>query len=186
MKKEIIVLDTETGGLDHLRSGLCSVALKVFGREESLHLLIKPNPFLDYSSSAFNTNGLSAELLEEKGVSEEEAVRLIEDFIWTNFAEKPYCMGHNVGFDLRFLEALFSRHSKTFVNNKVHYNFLDTKVIAIFLHHAGLVKYYKHNLSFLYEYFTGKSPSGAHDAMNDVLMTEELYYALIKKVQEAE
>jgi hypothetical protein len=74
----MIIIDTETGGLDPQKDALASVALYHTVTNESLHLLIKPPEGLLLGSEAEKIHGLTREKLEAEGIPEPEACDQIE------------------------------------------------------------------------------------------------------------
>lgn len=173
--RPLFVVDTETGGFDPRTNGLCSVALKAHGGKAQEHIFVRPNSTLNYSPGAFRVNGLSYEELRDKGVSEREAVRRVLAFLEDNFDEKPEVLGHNVGFDVQFLDALFIRVRLEDFRDHFSRPHNDTLTNMRRLRRLGLVDCPNATLGNSYHYFTGQSPANAHDALGDVLMTEELF-----------
>lgn len=176
------VFDCETGGLNSQKSGLCSVTFKTKGRDDTFTVLIKPVKGLEYSEEALKVNGFTLEQLEEEGITEEEAVAKIKDYFKSLGSEKwkaPWCkptmIGHNVKFDIGFVEALFQRHGSSFMDY-IHYHTLDTMAVQLLM--KGLEIYKGHvNLTKTYAYFFGKTFDNAHTSEADVLATEEVYDA---------
>lgn len=112
-----IVFDFETGGLFCDKHSACEIALialdgeslKEIGRYESL---IKPYG-LDYDKEAVAIHGLTEEKLEQEGKSLKQVVKEVFAFIKENGGssrsklKKPILVGHNVIFDITFLQQIF-------------------------------------------------------------------------------
>jgi len=180
MKNDKFVSDTETGGFDAQHDGLCSIAIKSFNMEPKLHLFIKPNPNLNYNPKALEVNGLTLEHLETVGISEEETINRIRTFFTEHLIEKPSIIGQNIQFDIKFLEALFVRNDAGRFSDLINYHVIDTYPITKALKDARKIQIIDCKLGTAYTHFTGKEPKNAHDAMADVLMTEELYNSQLK------
>lgn len=181
---KIICWDCETGGLQPFRCGLCSITLKVIGEEHMKTIYIKPQPNLKYDEYAFKVNNLSKEILEDKGVSEKEAIEQIKDFIKTYGGFKPRLMAHNIVFDAQFTNALFARNNEEKLFTDLgHYHPIDTMILMRALKDAGIIDIQKLNLSSCYYYFFGKQFQDAHTSDGDVLATEQVYLKIIETMK---
>lgn len=115
----IIVFDTETGGLDYKKQPIMELALIVknpinweeIGRWESL---IKNYNNLEYQPRALEVHGISISEANNSGIALEEFVMTMIT-IFKKFTPrgdkgggKPILAGHNVMFDVGFLEEAFS------------------------------------------------------------------------------
>lgn len=174
MENKKFIMDTETGGFSSSFDGLCSVALKVYGKDISENIFIKPDPELNYHSGAEKVHGLTEKWLEENGITELEAIKKIKSFISKNFNEIPDLIGQNISFDTKFVDSLF-RRNRMGPFAQLYLGTEDTMFRT-----RRLVKRYgldcaNSKLGTAYKFFTGKEPENTHDAMGDVLMTEELY-----------
>jgi len=183
-KNDKFVSDVETGGFDPNINGLCSIAIKAFNEDKRLNIFIKPNPNLVYNEQALKVNGLSLETLDKLGVTELEAVEKIKTFFRNNLSEKPTIIGQNIQFDVGFIEGMFQRNNCGSFKNMIHYQYIDTLPITKVLMASGRIKIANAKLGTAYTHFTGKEPVDAHDAMGDVLMTEELYNAQLNFLKE--
>ena len=173
--ENILIIDLETGGLDELTNGTCSVAMKVFDKDITDEFLIKPHINRTYTEKALEINGLNTIELEEKGITAKEACERIISFIRKNFNNAPQVLGHNVKFDLNFLKHLFLDGGYQDFNNFIDRDFLDSKVFANLLKRLGKYPNRSTALVSAYRHFTGKEPVNAHNALADVLMTEEVF-----------
>ncbi len=89
--------------------------------------------------------------------------------------------GMNVQFDLRFIQALFEKHSLN-PQGVIPTRVVDTQVIAAFLHNAGIINVPNFKSETLYKHF-GIEMQGIHCALVDVNRTAELYYKMQDKVR---
>ncbi len=120
--QKFLAIDCETSGMtfgddpsvDHqmVSIGLIISDVKTFQEIDSLYLLIKWNGESKWNDKAEAIHGLTKEYLEENGVSEEEAVIQIVEFVMKhlNIAKGITLMGHNVAsFDKFFLRSLLRK-----------------------------------------------------------------------------
>ena len=175
----ILTVDVETGGLRGPESnGLCSVALKVYGKDIHEHFLIKPDPNKIYDQGAFDVNGFTLEKLEQEGITKEEAVQRILVFMHKNFKELGYIqiLGQNTIFDLEYLDVLFKEVKKITFRSMVSRTIHDTKSNTHYLRELGVVpREISASLGPSYKFYTGKDPVNEHDALGDILLTEEIF-----------
>lgn len=88
--------------------------------------------------------------------------------------DKFYPAGHNVGFDLDFLQAFWKQHGDKYgTGSYQNWRSLDSRVLAHFLITAGKIPEPENiKLSTLCAQFD--IPINAHDAMSDITATREL------------
>ena len=173
----ILVFDTETGGLEPQKCGVCSVTLKVTGEDIIKTILIKPEENVRYDAKALEVNGFTLEELEEKGIPAIDAIKEINKFIAENFGYgvKPMAVGHNVKFDVDFLDALYERNTHQKFSKQINYHLMDTMMMAQMLHHAGIKKHSRFRLVDVYRELFGENFQNAHTSQADVLATERVY-----------
>ena len=177
----MLCVDIESGGLDPYTCGICTVTMKVVGKDILKTIYIKPTQNRVYEQKAFDINGLNYSILEEKGVTEKEAIKQITTFIIDNFPNmKPNILAHNAIFDLQFLNALFKRNGYPLFTDYCYYHPQDTMIIMKFLQQSGLTPgLSKVNLGACYKYFFHKDIKNQHTSEADVRATEELYFKII-------
>ena len=183
MLNDILVLDTETSGLDYKTNALCSVTMKVCNKDIIKTWYVLPNNKLIYTDKAFEVNKLSLEILKEKGISEISLIGEITKFISENYNLKPAVLGQNVYFDLNFLNELFLRNNMQSFYSIIHHQTRDTIQLMNYFKDADL---YTDSLELgkVYKYFLKKELTDAHSSEVDVLATEELYLFLLSKLKE--
>lgn len=173
---EILCFDLETGGFNPYKCGICSITLKVVGKDIIETIYIKPHPKRLYTSKALEVNGLSLEKLEEIGVTEKEAIFKVRQFIVANFITKPVMLAHNIVFDSQFMNALFARYDiESSFTGLCYYHPLDTMIIMKTLKDAGMVNINRVNLASCYRYFFNEDFADAHTSEADVIATEKIY-----------
>lgn len=180
--RQKICIDTETGGFSATKNGLCSITLKVVHENTIKTIFIKPNKDLYYNSEAMTINGLSMDFLEKNGVSEYRAVMQILLFIHQNFDELPIILGHNIAFDIRFLNALFERHSENF--EQCFEGQMDTMKAMRQLRTEGKIDIENVKLNTCYKHFFGTDIENAHTSEGDVIATEKIYNKIEELIDE--
>lgn len=144
---KVLAMDCETSGFcvnsDDPSIGYQSVSwgLIVADAEtlkpiDELYVEIKWNGEAKWDQNAENTHGLSKIYLDQHGLTEEQAVVEIANFVykyWPPNAEFSHnrsirCLGHNVAtFDVWFMRQLFRKFDLEF---KTGNRFIDTSTIA--------------------------------------------------------
>lgn len=170
---EFVVLDVETTGLDPAQGHeiLEVAAQKLSGRAvvDEYTALSKPSRPLPADVVQFHAqNGLTAELLAAEGRPAETVISELIDFIGP-----AIIIGHNVQFDLGFVNAHLQRINRPPLKNQV----IDTYDIA---KRYLLLASYK--LSNVATYLKVPQPS-AHRALVDVVTTREVFFKLIERAQ---
>lgn len=176
----LLVLDTETGGLNPETDALLSVGLvdwhdgAVLRSEE---ILIDAE-HLACSAQALAVNGIDLDLHHSYSVSRADAASVIQEFCLP--MGRPVLCGHNVQFDIGFVRRLFTPDvlRRTFSHRVV-----DTLQVLLYLEHAGLIPEGIAKLDQAMQHFGLTMPEGKrHTALADALVTAELYSRLLQKV----
>lgn len=112
--REVIAFDLETTGLDAKTNRIIEfggIKLQIDNNGkitsgEELHLYINPDDSL--SEKITEITGITPEFLADKP-SEKDVFDQIYSFV----GDKPILLGHNVKFDIRFLENTYQRYGKS-------------------------------------------------------------------------
>jgi DNA polymerase-3 subunit epsilon len=171
-KLSFTVIDTETTGLDPSGGDeiIAIAAVRIVNgrilRREVFDALVNPNRPIGAASRAIH--GISTEMLR--------GMPPIEDVLprFHRFLEDTVIVGHNVAFDMRFLELKERQTGLTF-NHPV----LDTLLLELVLH--------PHQEDKSLEAIAGRLGvvvSGRHTALGDALATAEVFLALIPLLAE--
>ena len=177
-----LVIDVETGGLNPKEHAICSITMKAFGKGTYQNIFIKPQPNLIYTPEAMALTGISMDYLAQFGVDEETAIKNTISFVRGNFDKRPHILGHNVDFDLGFMNELFKRKANITFNDLIHVHKKDTMLNSLFLRDSGVVDLDSLSLGCCYTKICKKNPLNAHSSHGDVLMTEELYLMQMKLI----
>lgn len=121
----MIILDTETGGLDPATDALVAVALFDTSTNESLHLLVQPAEGLRLDPEAEAVHGLTREKLELDGLPEKEVCDQVE--AWMKARKATDWCGHNPSFDKGFVNAAMQRCGKKY---RLPYRCIDLGTLA--------------------------------------------------------
>lgn len=104
----MLVIDTETGGLDAGRCALVSVAALHLESGAEFSLVIRPHAGLEIDAEALGVHGFTPDYLETFGMEEGQAMRMFA--MWLHvFGKHDWC-GCNPHFDRAFVDAAFARH----------------------------------------------------------------------------
>lgn len=177
----LLVIDTETGGLNPETDALLSVGL-VDWRDglvtRQAEILIDAEG-LACSPKALEVNGIDIDAHHAYSVTRAEAARLIRDFAAP--MGRPWLAGHNAQFDIGFVRRLFTPET---LRQTFSHRVLDTLQILAFLEHAGLIPPGIGKLDQAISYFGIEMPEGKrHTALADALATAELYTHLLGTIR---
>ena len=163
MKYNLVFLDTETTGVSK-DDTLCQLAYK-YG-DEIFCELYKPNKKIPPEASAVThiSNKMVEDKPEFKQSPEYQKIK--------NFLEDPntITVAHNAKFDVNMLGN----------DNIVPSNVICTLRVARYLDPEHKIP--QHKLQFLRYYLEIEIKAQAHDALGDVLVLEQLYPRLYKKI----
>lgn len=178
---KILFIDTETGGIDPANNSLLSLALVVWkGSEigESKEILINDG-VLNVTAKALEINGIDLDEHKKKAVTPAIAIEEFDNFLKEHFQDDEKIMlgGHNITFDVNFLNTFLTRNGYSFQKRFSH-RFVDTATILFYLYLTGKIKRKIISSQEAFEYF-GITVEGRHTALGDVLATTELFSKLI-------
>lgn len=195
MRKRLVVIDTETGGLDCTIHSILSLAAVIWndGNIEAKFQVIIREPQMSTTFEALRVNGFTHEIIENEGVSALTAVQSLQNFFLANDVRSRITLaGHNVAFDVGFLKRLYrlAGISEKEYRKMFSYRVLCTQTAALLLEAAGRCDFKSTSLNALCKYFgiviRENEEYGRHDALEDAtatarLLTAEL--ALIRHTQ---
>ncbi len=191
-KINFLVVDTETGGLDHTRHSLLEIGASVFNlngeKLDSFHAILS---LAQQSQLQGKKNSLYALKLNQYGIGERIAEvtksnkEIADDFVaWLIAVAKkfrPILVGQNIKFDIRFIDTFlleqgYEEWSSLFGNNHI-----DTITMAQLLQICQKIKTSKLSLSNLAEEFSIENEN-AHTAMSDVDTTAKIFIKMLEKI----
>lgn len=148
MRRKILVIDTETGGLDANKNALISIAAVVVidGCIADKIEVIVADPEGEYDAGALKVNGFTKEWVQDNGVTPLVAVQTLKNFYMKNNMPKRITLaGHNVAFDIAFLERLYRMAGESY-RDQYYHGGLCTRSAFLLLEQAGRLPYGEQNL----------------------------------------
>jgi DNA polymerase III subunit epsilon len=182
----IVVIDTETGGLDPARHSLLSVAavlLEDGGIADSREWLVRePDELLNVEPEALAVNHIDLPRHLEQAQPPAAVAAELAAFIprpYRMYKGRALLAGHNVGFDYGFLVRLARLAGDPgYPDRNFHHRTLDTASIMHFLALRGELPANPGGLGRACRYF-GIEHAGAHTALGDATATALLLAHLL-------
>jgi len=177
----ILFIDTETGGTDPATNSLLSLGLVVWKASEvraSLEILIDDG-VLNVTEKALEINRIDLQEHRKKALSPTVAVKQMDKFINSHFQadEKIVLGGHNINFDVNFLNVFLTRNGYDFQQRFSHRT-VDTSAILFYLYLTGKIKRKLTASQDALDYF-GIVVEGRHTALGDAVATAQLFSRLV-------
>lgn len=168
-KDSFIVIDIETTGLNSINDEIIEIAaIKVIDinslSHDTFQILIKPKK--DISIEIQNLTGITNEMLS-KGDTIENALQYFSDFI-----EDYPLIGHNINFDIKFLDNKMKKAKLNFSNKEL----IDTLELS----RKAFKDVENHKLITLKDYL--KIYTENHRALSDAHATLLVYFHSISKI----
>jgi DNA polymerase-3 subunit epsilon len=190
MNDRLLVLDTETGGLDPNEFSILSVGAVIWddgalGQEIDLPIA-EASIVTDPESLSINQINPKKHLLT--AIPVDQAIAHFTSYLKRNFpalaqGEKITLVGHNVAFDIGFLRRFFRLGNERFEDYFSH-RAVDTATILKFLMLAGRVSLDSPNSTAAFDYFGVKiSNRERHTALADARATAKLLSAMLTLIK---
>jgi DNA polymerase III epsilon subunit-like protein len=182
--RELLFLDTETGGLDPADNSLLTIGLVCWKDGEvvdAAEVAVKHDVYR-VTAGALGVNKINLVEHDAKAVPTSEALAWTGHFIGKNFEVAPVvAVGHNVSFDMNFILQLAPR---AVIETMISHRRLDTAGILRYLHCAGVLEKDVSSFAAALEYF-GLRAAVEHSALTDALDTAALFNKLLELCPEA-
>lgn len=187
-KREFLILDCETGGVDPFKNSLLTIGLVAMKYdpeidslvyEDSIEIILKSD-YYNVTEKAMEINQLDLEYLQAEGNTPEEAVQIIQAFIMDNFEEKPIVVGHNVGMDKYFLSKLLQEYGYSWDYFFSH-RLIDVMGILWGMHFSGQIPLSACNSEGSLKHFWVENLD-PHNAESDAMAIGELFEELIQQL----
>ena len=184
---KLLVIDTETGGIDPDRHSLLSLAAVVWadGRIEGEIEIFVAEPDITVTARAMEINRIDLIEHAHKAMAPAEALARLLSFVADHFrsdlaaGEQLVLAGHNVGFDIGFLRRLCRLAGVPFPAIISHRS-LDTASVLRFLSLAGIVPPSAVASTEAFAYLGVRVPEKLrHTALGDARATAELLTRLV-------
>jgi len=176
-----LIIDTETTGLSHNYNQVLTVGMLLADFEQKLdfvnsrHIKIKHKKY-NVSGLALKINKIDLKEHDKIGINPTDACLEINQFIKKNRIKNIPLIGHNIGFDMRFLRELYKKENEDFI---LDMETLDTRSIWIDLRSKGIVPCeLKSNLRTVAQHFD-VDYSNAHDALEDCKITAQVFHRMV-------
>jgi DNA polymerase-3 subunit epsilon len=187
---KLLVIDTETGGLDPQRHSILSLGVVVWEDGEirdELELPIAESRIVA-DEGALKVNQINLDEHRLAALAPADAAERLREFAESHFGRPPSnsripLVGHNVGFDVGFLRRL-CRLAEFPYDRYFSHRVIDTAGIVRFLNLAGRLPLKGAGSTESFEYFGIKFEPGArHTALADARATAVLLTKLITMVR---
>jgi len=177
--KKVLWFDSETTGLDPTKATIVQIAgiVEVDGEiKEEFNLKCRP----------FDTSTIDPAALETQGRTKEEIMKWPDPVevhkkllsIFSKYIDKFdrqdkfFPAGHNVKFDIEFLNSFFKSCNDKYFGSWMLWNPIDTMQMAALLNYMEKIDVVNFKLEALCTQF--KVKLGGHDALQDIKSTREL------------
>jgi len=188
---KILYFDTETTGVDYLKHDITqfSAILEIDGEVvEEVNFRCQPSRWENISEQALIVTGITVDQLRTYQ-KPEEMFKQIKDLLgkyipkYTKMGDKFYPAGHNVSFDLNFLDSFFKLHGnsddqKWGITSYQNWRALDSRVFSNFLGVCGKLPTENMKLSTICEHYGIELE--AHDALSDIRATRKVIHKMIE------
>ena len=151
----------------------------------SMNVIVRPSGYTIPEEVAA-IHGITSARALKFGVSESIAVEMLME-LWDRCEVR---IGHNEKFDARIIRIALIRHLATIGRDPDQWKDGDAKCTLIMskpilklpataaMRAAGRYHYKSPNLREAFQHFAGVELQGAHDAMNDVLACQRVYFSI--------
>lgn len=191
----LLVLDTETGGLDPLKHSILSLGAVVWedgARKNEFEVLIR-EPSIEATQRALEENHINIVEHQAKATPPDAAMALFQNFLRANFpghfsstgepTEKIPLAGHNIDFDVGFLRR-FCRLTNVSFEKLFSHRSMDTGSVLRFLILAGKLPFSEPTSDAAFRYFKIEPPTELrHTSLGDARATAELISKLLSIVK---
>lgn len=184
----LLVLDTETGGTDPLVHNILSVGCVVWedGVLGARSEFLIAEPEVSVTEEALAINRIDIEQHWRNAQPPKEAMQALLKFLFEHFAaeiaagDKATLVGHNVSFDVGFLQRFFRICGLPYRDYFSHRT-IDTATIVRFLELTGSLPLASASSTDAFKHFNIKVPEGQrHTALADAVATGELLSRLVE------
>lgn len=181
--RNFVLIDVETTGFDEKKHQILEVGMLVIKNMEivdKLEVKVKHKEYV-ISEGAMEANKINILEHNKQAIEEKEAAELILKFLNDNKSEEEegyIVIGQNIGFDIKFLEAMFLRCYLIKEYRKViSYRNLDLMQLALIKNLEGKINLEKQDLDHILNKLNIDIPENRHRALMDCKLE---YEAMIK------
>ena len=191
---KLLFLDTETTGVDNTKNGIIQIAgiVEIDGAvKEGIQHDVPAVSGQAVSPDALKVTGKTMDEIRaypEPQAAYRDLVAILDRYIDRyDKTDKFYMVGQNTKFDYDFLTAWFKNNGNPYFYAYVAYHLIDLIQATALFTVAGHFKLENMKLATVAKHFG--IPLKAHDAMNDIRATREIFYRyvdLLKQLNRAE
>ena len=186
----LVIIDTETGGVDPHTHSLLSVAFVSLDGERRLEVFVREATLVTNPES-MKVNGIDLAWIEREGLSPREACDQLDAFLREEVrlgGGKPALLvGHNVAFDLAFLKRLYRHAGETQESPLISHRSLDTHTLLWALAALGRVPASACGSDGAFSHYQVAPPQELrHTALGDAVATRALLRHLLHDLQGAQ
>jgi DNA polymerase-3 subunit epsilon len=187
MKRKLVVVDTETGGLNPESHSILSVAALILDGDkivDEYYTLINEGECVVAEGSALKVNGLTMERVRSEGVSPEVAVKGINDLLTKHALRGATLVAHNAAFDVGFMKRLYRLAGQDY-EKRFAYRHLCTVTGALLLDQAGIIVLPSGSASLdnLIKLFGIEADREKHDALVDARACASILSAILRSMR---
>ena len=173
----LLVIDTETGGVDPTKFSILTFAGAIWEDERILDTIefSVREPRVRVEPEAMLINRIDLNEHKRHAIAPQQATRMLGELLDRHFPGVPVSIaGHNVNFDVSFLKRLYRIAGEEYPS-RFSRRHIDTASILGFLDLCGLISLAKPSLDNALRLFEiPYETQSRHTALGDVLVTCEL------------
>ena len=177
--ENVVILDTETGGLDPLTHSIMTIGLVSGDGKAQLELTVA-EPQIVTDPRALAVNRLDPEAVARDGLTPEQACDEIDAYLSrVHPKSRPMVCGHNVAFDLAFMRRLYTMVGRD-VPSCFSHRTLDTHTLMWSLIATGRLPDHVRGSDAAFAHFDIEPPAHLrHTALGDAVATRDLLEGLL-------
>lgn len=182
---KLIWLDTETTGLNKERCDIIQIAgiIVIDGEEkERFNFHCQPINYETIEQEAMDKTGMTVEKLKTFPTPQ-ETYKQFKDILCKyidpyNKEDKFFVAGHNVKFDLEFIQSFFEKMGDKYCMSFFRHFTVDLMAFVTILHTAGLINVTSWKLEDVAKYLGIPDDPNLHDASVDIDLTRRCFCKL--------
>lgn len=182
-----LYLDVETTGLNEKENSIIQLSgMFVMGNVvEEFNYRMRPYRGEEVPSDVTKVTGITNEMAQSYPDQQEAYISfkaLLDKYVGER-STRAFLVGYNVSFDDKFIREWFTLNGAPFGwGYYVWFPYIDVMNLAALKTIPCRKTLPNFKLGTVYKHFTGKELTGAHDAMNDIVATKELFEILAKEI----
>lgn len=181
MINDLVVIDTETSGIDPFENDLLSIAfIPTSPQIPSIEIHVKYSKIVWNKFAKENFKKFESTWINES-ISPADACDEIEKYLSRYYPSKNVIpIGHNISFDLSFIRKLAHRGKRDHIEGLSHRS-IDTHTLLYILHMENLVPKWATTSTGAFEYFNISVDNAArHTAKGDAQATKVLFQKILQ------